>query len=148
MIGLMLGTCIAFYVVIGDLGSNFFARLFGFQVRRSWVLMAACGHRRAGWEELLSTPGWVGPRPSCRLRLTGWPLQVTGTFRVLLLFTVSLCIVLPLSLQRNMMASIQSFSAMALIFYTVFMFVVSVRHLRLWSGSSGLLGMMAKGLRD
>lgn len=139
MIGLMLGTCVAFYVVIGDLGSNFLARLFGLQVR---TLCSVWCLRMRHSCKLLSQTRWLRPvlwpRPRAfglEAQGTSWVTlvqlcarfpQVTGIFRVVLLFAVSLCLVLPLSLQRNVMASIQSFSAMALLFYTMFMFVVSV----------------------
>lgn len=122
MIGLMLGTCVAFYVVIGDLGANFFARLFGFQVRPCTGAGAAEARGRCEATSRVGVGEW-GRACAQGRRLAS--LQVTGTFRVLLLFAVSLCVVLPLSLQRNVLASVQSFSAMALIFYTVFMFVVS-----------------------
>lgn len=113
MIGLMLGTCIAFYVVIADLGSNFFAQLLGLQV---WDFEST--PQRQNWKAS-QKPIWVSEPPPPSF------LKVTGGFRVLLLIAVSLFIVLPLSLQRNMMSSIQSFSAMALMFYTFFMFTVS-----------------------
>lgn len=114
MIGLMLGTCIAFYVVIADLGSNFFAQLFGLQV---------CNQSFLSW--LLATVSLSNNEIRNKLMICISLLKVTFGFRALLLFAVSLFIVLPLSLQRNMMSSLQSFSAMALMFYTLFMFTVS-----------------------
>uniref|UniRef100_UPI00358FE6A3 solute carrier family 38 member 10 isoform X3 n=1 Tax=Myxine glutinosa TaxID=7769 RepID=UPI00358FE6A3 len=80
MIGLMLGTCIAFYVVIADLSSSFLSRTI--------MIPASFG------------------------------------LRALILLFVASAFVLPISLQRNLMSSAQSLSALALIFYSVFVFVV------------------------
>ncbi len=144
MIGLMLGTCIAFYVVIADLGSNFFAQLLGLQVWDPYFAIIIS-------QSLNTTLTYISSAFLCiplysqatrtvynsskccnnqtevqKQCFIMWhsPLKVTFGFRVLLLIAVSLFIVLPLSLQRNMMSSIQSFSAMALMFYTLFMFTV------------------------